>query len=82
MYTKRIGKLGRIVLPKEILDRFQMEAGDLIDFSYNETQIIVEPHRESYVCAITGEESNEAVKIGKAWISKEGIEKLIEYMNQ
>lgn len=59
-----------------------MEAGDLIDISYNETQIIVEPHRETYVCAITGKISKEAVKIGEAWISKEGIKKLIEYMNQ
>jgi len=82
LHTKRIGNLGRIVLPKEILDRFQMETGDLIDISYNETQIIVEPHRETYVCAITGKLSKEAVKIGEAWVSKEGIRKLIEYMNQ
>lgn len=82
MHTKRIGNLGRIVLPKEILDRFQLEAGDLIDISYNETQIIVEPHRETYVCAITGKVSKEAVKIGEAWVSKEGIKRLIEYMNQ
>lgn len=82
MHTKRVGKLGRIVLPKDILDRFQLEAGDLIDISHTDTQIIVEPHRESYVCAITGKVSNEAVKIGEAWISKEGIKKLIEYMNQ
>lgn len=82
MHTKRIGALGRFVLPKEILDRFQLEAGDLIDISYNETQIIVEPHRDSYMCAITGKVSTEAVKIGEAWVSKEGIKKLIEYMNQ
>ena len=82
MHTKRIGNLGRIVLPKDILDRFQLEAGDYIDISHNETQIIVEPHRETYVCAITGTVSKEPVKIGEAWISKEGIKKLIEYMNQ
>ena len=82
MHTKRVGKLGRIVLPKDILDRFQLEAGDLIDISHTDTQIIVEPHRETYVCAITGKVSKEAVKIGEAWISKEGIKMLIEYMNQ
>ena len=64
------------------MDRFQLEAGDLIDISYNETQIILEPHRETYVCAITGKVSKEAVKIGEAWVSKEGLKKLIEYMNQ
>jgi len=82
LHTKRVGKLGRIVLPKDILDRFQLEAGDLIDISHTDTQIIVEPHRETYVCAITGKVSKEAVKIGEAWISKEGIKMLIEYMNQ
>jgi len=74
--------MGRIVLPKEILDIFQLEAGDSIDISYNETQIIVEPHRKTYLCAITGKVSKESVKIGEAWVSKEGIKKLIEYMNQ
>lgn len=64
------------------MDRFQLGAGDLIDISYNETQIILEPHRETYVCAITGKVSKEAVKIGEAWVSKEGLKKLIEYMNQ
>ena len=55
MHTKRVGKLGRIVLPKDILDRFQLEVGDLIDISHTDTQIIVEPHRETYVCAIMGQ---------------------------
>ncbi|MBU0905239.1 MAG: AbrB/MazE/SpoVT family DNA-binding domain-containing protein [Firmicutes bacterium] len=82
MHTKRIGKLGRIVLPKDILDRFQLDNGDQIDISFNETQIIIEPHRQTYVCAITGKVSSEAVKIGEAWISKEGLKKLIEYMDQ
>ena len=48
----------------------------------NDTQIIIEPHRQTYVCAITGKISTEAVKIGEAWISKEGIKKLIQYMGQ
>lgn len=82
MHTKRISKLGRVVLPKDILDRFHLNDGDQIDISFNDTQIIIEPHRQTYVCAITGKISNEAVKIGEAWISKEGIKKLIEYMDQ
>ncbi len=54
----------------------------MIDISYNDTQIIIEPHRQTYVCAITGKISTEAVKIGEAWISKEGIKKLIQYIDQ
>ena len=70
------------MLPKGILDRFHLEDGDQNDISFKETQIIIEPYRQTYVCAITGKVSSEAVKIGEAWISKEGIKKLIEYMDQ
>ena len=48
----------------------------------NDTQIIIESHRQTYVCAITGKISTEVVKIGEAWISKEGIKKLIQYMDR
>jgi len=34
------------------------------------------------VCAITGKISTDAVKIGDIWISKDGINKLIQYMDQ
>jgi transcriptional pleiotropic regulator of transition state genes len=37
-------------LLKDILDRFQLKDGDMIDISYNDTQIIIEPHRQTYVC--------------------------------
>jgi hypothetical protein len=32
--------------------------------------------------AIMGKVSKEALKNGEAWVSKEGIKKLMEYMNQ
>jgi transcriptional pleiotropic regulator of transition state genes len=34
------------------------------------------------MCVLTGKISTEAVKIGEAWISKDGIKKLIQYMDQ
>ena len=74
--------MGRILLPKDILDRFQLRDGNMIDISNNETQIIIEPYCQTHLCAITGKISKEAVNIGEAWISKEGINKLIQYMDQ
>ena len=50
------------------MERLELEAGDLIDISHTDTQIIVGPHRETYVCAITGKVSKEAVKIWEVWI--------------
>ena len=54
----------------------------MIDISYNDTQIIIEPHCQTYVCGVTGKISSEAVNIGEAWINKEGIKKLIQSMDQ
>ncbi len=45
-------------------------------------RITIEPHHQSYVCAMTEKISTDAVKIGEAWISKDGIKKLIQYMDQ
>ncbi|WP_158268337.1 hypothetical protein [Paenisporosarcina sp. OV554] len=53
-----------------VFNRFQLKVGDMIDISFNDTQIIIEPHRQTYVCAITGKISTEVVKIGEAWIKR------------
>lgn len=80
MHTKRINNLGRIVIPKEILEIFQLEEGSYVDIMHNEKQIIIEPHKKRYVCAVTGKVTSEAIMIGEAWISKEGMKKIVEYM--
>jgi len=81
VHTKRINSLGRIVTPKEILEVFQLSEGDSVDIMHNETQIIIEPHKKRYVCAVTGKIASEAIQIGEAWISKEGMKKIVEYMS-
>ena len=81
MHTKRINNLGRIVIPKEILEIFQLKEGDQVDIMHNEKQIIIEPHRERFVCAVTGKVTDEAIQIGDAWISKEGMKKIVEYIS-
>ncbi|AUD12466.1 MULTISPECIES: AbrB/MazE/SpoVT family DNA-binding domain-containing protein [Planococcus] len=81
MHTKRINNLGRIVIPKEILEMFELHEGDLVDITHNDRQIIVEPHRQRYVCAVTGKVTEEAIRIGEAWISKEGLKQIVKYMS-
>ncbi|MDE4086872.1 AbrB/MazE/SpoVT family DNA-binding domain-containing protein [Planococcus maritimus] len=81
MHTKRLNNLGRIVIPKEILEIFQLHEGDLVDITHNDRQIIVEPHRQRYVCAVTGKVADEAIRIGEAWISKEGLRQIVKYMS-
>ncbi|WP_211655532.1 AbrB/MazE/SpoVT family DNA-binding domain-containing protein [Planococcus alpniumensis] len=81
MHTKRLNNLGRIVIPKEILEIFQLHEGDLVDITHNDRQIIVEPHRQRYVCAVTGKVTEEAIRIGEAWISKEGLKQIVKYMS-
>ena len=81
MHTKRINNLGRIVIPKEILEMFELHEGDLVDITHNDRQIILEPHRQRYVCAVTGKVADEAIRIGEAWISKEGLKQIVKYMS-
>ncbi|MFC4711774.1 AbrB/MazE/SpoVT family DNA-binding domain-containing protein [Planococcus dechangensis] len=81
MHTKRINNSGRIVIPKEILEMFELHEGDLVDVTHNDRQIIVEPHRQRYVCAVTGKVADEAIRIGEAWISKEGLKQIVKYMS-
>ena len=81
MHTKRINNLGRIVIPKEILEMFELHEGDLVDITHNDRQIILEPHRQRYVCAVTGKVTEEAIRIGEAWISKEGLKQIVKYMS-
>jgi len=82
VHTKRINNLGRIVIPKEILEMFELYEGDLVDITHNDRQIIVEPHRQRYVCAVTGKVTEEAIRIGEAWISKEGLKQIVKYMSE
>lgn len=82
MHTKRINNAGRIVIPKEILDMFQLHEGDLVDITHNERQIILEPHRQRYVCAVTGKVADEAIRIGDAWISKDGLKQIVKYISE
>ncbi len=69
------------MIPKEILEIFQLHEGDLVDITHNDRQIIVEPHRQRYVCAVTGKVADEAIRIGEAWISKEGLRQIVKYMS-
>ncbi len=69
------------MIPKEILEMFELHEGDLVDITHNDRQIIVEPHRQRYVCAVTGKVTEEAIRIGEAWISKEGLKQIVKYMS-
>jgi len=81
VHTKRINNSGRIVIPKEILEMFELHEGDLVDITHTDRQIILEPHRQRYVCAVTGKVADEAIRIGEAWISKEGLKQIVKYMS-
>jgi transcriptional pleiotropic regulator of transition state genes len=63
------------------LEIFQLKEGDLVDIMHNEKQILIEPHRKRFMCAVTGKVTDEAIQIGEAWISKEGMKKIVEYMS-
>lgn len=78
--NESINRLGRIVIPKEILEIIQLKEGNSIGIMHNERHIIIEPYKQRYVCAVAGKVTSEAIRSGDAWISKEGMTEIVKYM--
>ncbi len=53
---RRIDKLGRITLPKEIREKFKMREGEQIKIGENKGKIIIE--RDTQHCKICGSKKN------------------------
>lgn len=56
MFIKKLDLLGRIVIPKEMRERLDIELGDALDLSLNDNAIIINKHYENTLdelrCAI------------------------------
>ncbi|AQQ53175.1 AbrB/MazE/SpoVT family DNA-binding domain-containing protein [Planococcus lenghuensis] len=81
MHTNRINKLGRLVIPKDLLEIFQLQEGSCVDIRHTDTQIIIEPHKNALSVPITEKIMKEAIEVGEARISKEDMKGIVAYMN-
>ena len=81
MSLRKLTKEGRINIPKDILNKFNIHENDLLEVSTTKDSIIITKYQDLYTCSITGEVSKNLIKIGNAHISQNGFEKLKEVFN-
>lgn len=82
--TRKIDKLGRIVLPKELRRTLGIAEKDPIEIFVEEEKIILQKYKTYDACAITGDisEKNISLANGQIVLSPEGAEILIKQIQQ
>ncbi|MEK5105016.1 AbrB/MazE/SpoVT family DNA-binding domain-containing protein [Cytobacillus sp. FSL M8-0252] len=74
MHKRKVTKEGRVNIPIEYLEQFRIKENDFVEVTANRTSIIIKKFHDKSICDITGKVSKNLMKIGNAYISKEGIE--------
>lgn len=74
MHKRRVTKEGRVNIPAEILERFNIKEDDFVEVDHNRTTITIKKHRSAKTCCVTGKINSHLSKFGEAYISKEGLE--------
>lgn len=82
MHLRKITKEGRVNIPVEYLDRFQIKENDFVEVTCTRSNILIKKHRDSEICCITGKVSKHLTKVGESYISKEGFKILREKMGE
>lgn len=82
MHKRRVTKEGRVNIPVEFLERFRIREDDYVEVSSNRQHILIKKFREADVCAVTGKVSKHLIKVGDAYLSKEGIRIIMETMDE
>lgn len=78
--VRKVDELGRVVLPIELRKTLGIKEKDPIEIFVDEDKIILKKYEPNMTCAITGEVSNDNLRIldGKLILSQQGAEQLIK----
>ncbi|TBV85396.1 AbrB/MazE/SpoVT family DNA-binding domain-containing protein [Lysinibacillus sp. OL1] len=78
--VRKVDELGRVVLPIELRKTLGIKEKDPIEIFVDEDKIILKKYEPNMTCAITGEVSNDNLRIldGKLILSEQGAEQLIK----
>lgn len=82
MIQRKIGENGRITLPKEMLDKHNIKKDDILAIYEHQDHIAIKKYEPEYVCVITGKITSEGKRIGKSFISYEGLEMIRQFLNE
>lgn len=81
-HTRKVTKEGRVNIPVEYMQAFNINFEDLVDVTITETAILIKKHVEKGYCVITKKvyPIEQLKRIGDVYISYEGLALIKEYI--
>lgn len=79
---RKIDHQGRVTIPSELLETFQLKKNDIVEFTNNEEYILLKKYHPEFVCSVTGKITDDGEMIGNAFISSEGLKIIKEYLDK
>ncbi|MDE3839131.1 AbrB family transcriptional regulator [Bacillus methanolicus] len=82
--VRKVDELGRIVIPKELRNTFDIKEKDPLEIFVEEDKIILKKYSPFRACMITGEVSDHNISLadGKIILSREGAQILLKDLQQ
>ena len=82
--VRKVDELGRVVIPMEIRNQFNIAEKDPIEIFVEDEKIILQKYKSYDACAITGDISEKNISLAndKIVLSPEGAELLIKEIQQ
>jgi transcriptional pleiotropic regulator of transition state genes len=82
--VRKVDELGRVVLPMELRRTLQIDIKDPMEIFVDDDQIVLKKYRSELACQITGEVSDENIKLanGKIVLSPQGAEQILGELEQ
>ena len=80
MEIRIVSPEGRVTIPPEYLDAFNLKPKDKVEVTLAPTHIRIQKHQEKNVCVVTGKLSQKGQMVGEAFISNEGLKMIQEQL--
>jgi len=76
--VRRLDKIGRIVIPKELRKSLEIKQNDLLEIFTDEEKIVLEKYHHDCYCMVTGEATTTPILLadGKITVSEKGLQLL------
>lgn len=82
MALRKVDYTGRITLPSELCEKFNIKKDDVVEVTNNNEYILIKKYQPEFVCVITGKITDQGMKVGNSFISEDGIKLILETLEE